>query len=160
MYLYMCGLVLFWCWALLGVIVVFFSLMLSPALISGNMPVNPLLALFQNFEQVSNFVQHHISNFIGPHLQSSGLPGSGFLLSVSSSTKAPLAKTTSSVQLGDTAVKVSISWMLIFIATILPVSVVLLLALCGFLNWICCSLYVLVEFEYFLLYFLKMFFFL
>ncbi|WVZ26574.1 hypothetical protein V8G54_005118 [Vigna mungo] len=70
------------------------------------MPANPLQVLFQNFEQVSNFVQHHLSNFVGPHLQSSGLPGSGFPLSVSSSTKAPLAKTTSSLQLGDTAVKV------------------------------------------------------
>jgi len=122
---YICGLVLFRCWALLGVIVVFFSLMLSPTLISGNMPVNPMLALFENFEQVSNFVQRHLSNFIGPHLQSSGLLGSGFVLSISSSSKAPLAKTTSSVQLGDTAVKVSISYMLIFIVTLLWVCVVL-----------------------------------
>lgn len=68
---------------------------------------NPLQALFHNFEQVSNFVQHHVSNFTGLHLQSSGSPGSGSgsLLSASSSTKAPLAKTTSSVQLSDTAVK-------------------------------------------------------
>jgi len=90
------------------------------------MPVNPLLALFENFEQVSNFVQRHLSNFIGPHLQSSGLPGSGSVLSISSSSKAPLAKTTSSVQLGgDIALKVSISYMLIFIVTLLWVCVVL-----------------------------------
>nr|KYP53549.1 FAD-linked sulfhydryl oxidase ALR [Cajanus cajan] len=66
---------------------------------------NPLLALFHNIEQVSNFVQHHLSNFIGPHIQSSGPPSSGPLFSIYSSTKAPLAKTTSSVQLGDTSVK-------------------------------------------------------
>lgn len=66
---------------------------------------NPLLALFHNIEQVSNFVQHHLSNFIGPHIQSSGSPSSGPLFSIYSSTKAPLAKTTSSVQLDDTSVK-------------------------------------------------------
>jgi len=120
------------------------------------MPVNPLLALFENFEQVSNFVQHHLSNFIGPHLQSSGLPGSGSLLSISSSTKAPLAKTTSSVQLGDTAVKVSISSMLIFVVTLLPVSGVLLFVLFE-LDLLLSLLYVLVEFEYFLLSFFKCF---
>lgn len=75
--------------------------------ISGNMPENPLQALFHNIEQVSSFVQHHLSNFIGIHFQPSG-PHSGSLLSISSSTKAPLAKTASSVQLGDTAVKVFI----------------------------------------------------
>ncbi|KAH1210672.1 FAD-linked sulfhydryl oxidase ERV1 [Glycine max] len=68
------------------------------------MPENPLQALFHNIEQVSSFVQHHLSNFIGIHFQPSG-PHSGSLLSISSSTKAPLAKTASSVQLGDTAVK-------------------------------------------------------
>ncbi|KAK7405714.1 hypothetical protein VNO78_07322 [Psophocarpus tetragonolobus] len=79
--------------------------MLSLTHISGNMSLNPLLTLIHNFEEVSNFVQHHISNFIGHHLQSSGPPGSDALLSISSSTKAPLAKITSSVQLSDTAVK-------------------------------------------------------
>ncbi|KAL2347446.1 hypothetical protein Fmac_001446 [Flemingia macrophylla] len=68
---------------------------------------NPLLALFHNIEQVSNFVQHHLSNFIAPHLQSSGLRSSSPLFSISSSRtsiKDPLGKT-NSVQLGDTSVK-------------------------------------------------------
>lgn len=72
------------------------------------MSENPLQALFHNFEQVSNFVQHHLSNFIGLRLQSSGPSGRGPLFSVSSSSKAPLAKTNNSVQLGDTALEVSI----------------------------------------------------
>ncbi|KAG5130772.1 hypothetical protein JHK84_037169 [Glycine max] len=65
------------------------------------MPENPLQTLFHNIEQVSSFVQHHLSNFIGLHHH----PSSGPLLSISSSTKGPLSKTATSVQLADTAVK-------------------------------------------------------
>ncbi|XP_027355616.1 FAD-linked sulfhydryl oxidase ERV1 [Abrus precatorius] len=69
------------------------------------MSENPLQALFRNLEQVSNFVQHHLCNLSGLHLQSSGPPDRGSMFSVSSSTKVPLVKTTSSVQPGDTAIK-------------------------------------------------------
>ncbi|KAL2327577.1 hypothetical protein Fmac_021004 [Flemingia macrophylla] len=82
--------------------------MLSHAHISGNLSGNPLLVLFHNIEQVSNFVQHHLSNFIALNLQSSGLPSSDPLFSISSSrtsTKVPIGKTKSSVQPGDTSVK-------------------------------------------------------
>ncbi|KAK7260914.1 hypothetical protein RIF29_27213 [Crotalaria pallida] len=70
-----------------------------------NMSENPLQALLHNFEQVSNFVQHHLSNFIGLHLQPSGPSGRGTLFSISSSTKAPLTKTSFSLHPGDTALK-------------------------------------------------------
>jgi FAD-linked sulfhydryl oxidase len=68
------------------------------------MSENPVQALFHNFEQVANFVQHHISNFIG-NLQSSGPSGRG---SVNASIEVPFAKTTSSVQPIDPVLKVSI----------------------------------------------------
>ncbi|KAK2354327.1 FAD-linked sulfhydryl oxidase ERV1 [Trifolium repens] len=65
------------------------------------MSENPVQALFHNFEQVANFVQHHVSNFIG-NLQSSGPSGRG---SVNASIEVPFAKTTSSVQPIDPVLK-------------------------------------------------------
>ncbi|XP_058744233.1 FAD-linked sulfhydryl oxidase ERV1-like isoform X2 [Vicia villosa] len=56
------------------------------------MSENPVQALFYNFEKVASFVQHHVSNFIGHHIQSSGTG------SVNASIKAPVVKTTSSGQ--------------------------------------------------------------
>ncbi|XP_004498850.1 FAD-linked sulfhydryl oxidase ERV1-like [Cicer arietinum] len=53
------------------------------------MSENPVEGLFHNFEQVANFVQHHVSNLIG-HLNSSGPFGV--------SIKAPFVETTSSLQ--------------------------------------------------------------
>jgi len=64
------------------------------------MSENPVQALFHNFEQVTNFVQHHVSNFIG-HLQ---LPGP----SGNASVEVPFLKTKSSVQPRDPVLKVSI----------------------------------------------------
>ncbi|KAK2407599.1 FAD-linked sulfhydryl oxidase ERV1 [Trifolium repens] len=65
------------------------------------MSENPVQALFHNFEQVANFVQQHVSNFIG-NLQSSGPSGRG---SINASIKVPFAKTTSSVQPIDPVIK-------------------------------------------------------
>ncbi|XP_061350320.1 FAD-linked sulfhydryl oxidase ERV1 [Gastrolobium bilobum] len=66
------------------------------------MSENPVQALFHSFENVSNFVQHHLSNFIGLHLHSSGR---GSLFSISSSINTPIAKTAPPVQSGDTPFK-------------------------------------------------------
>ncbi|CAK8561239.1 unnamed protein product [Lathyrus sativus] len=66
------------------------------------MSENPVQSLFHNFEKVANFVQHHVSNFIGDHIQSSGTSGRG---SVNASIKVPFVKTTSSVQQHDPVVK-------------------------------------------------------
>jgi len=68
------------------------------------MSENPVQALFHNFEQVTNFVQDHVSNFIG-HIQSSGPSGRG---SINASIEVPFLKTTSSVQPRDPVLKVSI----------------------------------------------------
>ncbi|XP_004511174.1 FAD-linked sulfhydryl oxidase ERV1-like [Cicer arietinum] len=65
------------------------------------MSENPVQVLFHNFEQVANFVQHHVSNFIG-HLNSSGPFGRG---SLNVSIKAPFVETTSSVQPRDPILK-------------------------------------------------------
>lgn len=64
------------------------------------MSENPVQALFHNFGQVTNFVQHHVSNFIG-HLQLSGPSGKA-------SVEVPFLKTTTSVQPRDPVLKVSI----------------------------------------------------
>jgi FAD-linked sulfhydryl oxidase len=66
------------------------------------MSENPVQALFHNFEQVANFVQHHVSNFIG------NPPGPSGRGSVKASIKVPFANTTSFVQPIDTVLKVSI----------------------------------------------------
>ncbi|KAF1858651.1 hypothetical protein Lal_00044684 [Lupinus albus] len=71
----------------------------------SNMSENLLQALFHNFDQVSNFVQHHLSNFTGFHLQPSGPSARGPIFSISSSSKAqPLAKITF-VNPGDNVLK-------------------------------------------------------
>lgn len=63
------------------------------------MSENPVQALFHHFEQVTNFVQHHVSNFIS-HIQLSEPSGNA-------SIEVPFLKATS-VQPRDPVLKVSI----------------------------------------------------
>jgi hypothetical protein len=49
----------------IDLILIFSSNVVPKSNLRYNMYENPVQALFHNFEQVANFVQHHVSNFIG-----------------------------------------------------------------------------------------------
>jgi hypothetical protein len=53
-----------WLWYI-DLILIFSSNVVPKSNLRYNMYENPVQALFHNFEQVANFVQHHVSNFIG-----------------------------------------------------------------------------------------------